>query len=222
MSYDTWEAARLISWSNKQAGIGPLKEEELTEWINSGVGGLEWEDVWEEDGKVEKYINFPTLISLRLICLLHSNDVSLEDINKVALLSKQELDLDWPFASRSLWDWPLQDTQTNVTTIDSDVMHRIVVIMMTFPVLPCDLAGALEFDEGEIACAWRPVKGIVIDPRVVSGSPCVAGTRTPTGVFPGMLEGGDTVKALAKGYRLTEEQVQNALEWEKQLDVAGI
>ena len=40
MSYDTYEAARLLSWSNKQAGLPPLTEAELTEWIDAGVGGL--------------------------------------------------------------------------------------------------------------------------------------------------------------------------------------
>ena len=59
MAYDTWEAARLVSWSNKQAGMGPLTEAELTQWIDDGVGLLEWADVLEEDGEVTKYIDFP-------------------------------------------------------------------------------------------------------------------------------------------------------------------
>ena len=96
MSYDAKEAARLISWSNKQAGIAPLSEEELIRWIDEGVGTLAWADIWEEDGEIEKYIDFPTLISLRMVCLLNSHGVSFEKITEFASLSRKELGLTWP------------------------------------------------------------------------------------------------------------------------------
>ena len=221
MSYDTKEAARLISWSNKQAGIPPLTEAELIEWIDDGVALLEWEDVWEEDGEIQKYIDFPTLISLRLICLLRSYGVLLKDIREAATLSKQELGLDWPFASRLLWHLSSEDGK-NPTSIDSEAMTRIVtamIIHLTGSALPW---GKLEFDQDGVACAWLPVKDVVIDAHVVSGSPCVVGTRTPTWVFTGMLKGGDNIEELADGYRLTKEQVRNALDWERRLDSASV
>ena len=220
MSYDTKEAARLISWSNKQAGIGPLSEGELIEWIDGGVGGLGWEDIWEEDGEVTKYIDFPTLISLRLICLLRSYEVSLKDIEEAATLSKQELDLDCPFASRSLWNLSSEDGK-NATLIDSEVITRITVGMIVYVTGSALPWGNLEFDQNGMASAWLPVKNVVIDPRIVSGSPCVVGTRTPTWVFTGMLAGGDKIEELADGYRLTTEQVRNAVDWERQLDSSG-
>ena len=212
MSYDTYEAARLLSWSNKQAGIPPLTEAELTEWIDAGVGGLDWEDVWEEDGEVQRYIDFPTLISLRLICSLYSAGVSFEEIKNLALLLRQERGLDYPFASRLFWDTgdrksPIQFDSSASTLIFTDMVGRQDRM-------------ELEFDANGIAYAWLPVKDVVIDARVVSGSPCVAGTRTPTWVFPGMLEGGDNIEELADGYRLTKEQVRNVLDWERQLDSA--
>ena len=104
MAYDTEDAARLISWANKQAGIKPLTEAELIQWIDDGVGLLEWADTWEEDGEIQRYIDFPTLISLRLICLLQSFGVSLDDIGEAAPRLRQELGVDWPLASKSLWD----------------------------------------------------------------------------------------------------------------------
>ena len=229
MAYDTWEAARLISWSNKQAGIGPLTEAELTEWIDAGVGLLEWEDVWEEDGVETKCIDFPTLISLRMICLLHSCGVSFEDIKEVALLSRQELGLDWLFASGSLWnlssdypkDYPKNGYPNNAILLDSDVMERIVTAMIIHLTGSSRSFGYLEFDQEGVAFAWLPVKDVVIDARVVSGSPCVLGTRTPTWVFTGMMEVGDRIEELAIGYRLTKEQVRNALDWERQLAAAA-
>ena len=221
MAYDTWEAARLISWSNRQAGLGPLKEEELVQWIDDGVGLLGWEFTYEEDGEEVKYIDFPTLISLRLICLLRSYGVSLKDIRETATLSKQELGLDWPFASRPLWDL-FSENEKNATLIDSEAMTRIAAAMILHLASSALSWGGLEFDHNGIASAWLPVKDVVIDARVVSGSPCVVGTRTPTWVFTGILKGGDNIEELANGYRLTKEQVWNALDWERQLDAASV
>ena len=215
MSYDAQEAARLISWSNRQAGIGPLTEAELIQWIDDGVGLLEWEDVWEEDGVVEKYIDFPTLISLQLICLLRHQTVLPEEITAAAPLLGKTLGVEWPYASQALWD--LQQLPASLSK--NETIEPI--IRGIFRCLERLAHHKLEFGDDGIACAWSPFKGIVVDPRVVSGSPCVVGTRTPTWVFPGMLEGGDTVKVLANGYRLSEEQVRNALDWERQLDAAS-
>ena len=214
MAYDTWEAARLVSWSNKQAGIGPLSEAELTRWIDDGVGGLEWEDIWEEDGEVQRYIDFPTLISLRMICLLRFQKVPVRAITKAIPKLREGLGVKWPYASKSLWNFQVPNSLA-----ESEEAGLIVNgIFLCSEKLALH---KLEFGVDEVACAWLPVQGVVIDPRVVSGSPCVAGTRTPTWVFPGMIEGGDNIEALAHGYRLTKEQVLNALNWEKQLDSAG-
>ena len=220
MSYDTKEAARLISWSNRQAGIEPLTEAELIRWIDDGVGLLEWSDSWEEDGEVQRYIDFPTLISLRMICLLRNAKVSLKDIAEIANLSKQQLGLDWPFASRSLWHLSSEDRK-NFTLVDSEATTRIVSAMLIYLTGNAQPWGSLQFDQDGVAYSWLPVKDVVIDARVVSGSPCVAGTRTPTSVFTGMLNGGDNIEELASGYRLSREQVRNALDWERRLDAAS-
>ena len=221
MSYDTAEAARLISWSNDQARIGPLSESELVQWIDDGVGMLDWADVWEEDGEVQRYIDFSTLISLRLICLLRSHKVSFKDIDEAAALSKQKLDLDWPFASRSLWNLFSED-EKNATLIDSEAMTRIVAAMLVHLTGNTPPWGSLEFDQDGIACAWLPMNDVVMDPRVVSGSLCLAGTRIPTWVFPGMHAGGDSIAGLADDYGVTIERVELALEWERQLGDFGI
>jgi uncharacterized protein (DUF433 family) len=216
LAYDTWEAARLISWSNKQEGIGPLGEAELTRWIDTGLGGLDWAYTYEEDGEEIRCIDFPTLISLRLICLLRFQEVPLETITEATSQLREDLGVECPYASKLLWNFP----EESVSLVKNEAVSLIANgIFLCSEKLS---SHKLEFGADGVASAWLPVKGIVIDPRVVSGSSCVVGTRTPTWVFPGMLEGGDTVKVLAKGYRLAEDQVRNALDWEKQLDAAGV
>ena len=221
MSYDTKEAARLISWSNRQIGIEPLTEAKLIEWIEGGVGGLGWQDVWEEDGEEHKAIDFRTLISLRLICLLQSAGVSSEDIGEIATLSKQELGLDSPFASSSLWQLESGGGK-NVISLGSEAIDSIVGILFAHITLDGYSSGSLEFDQDGVACVWIPVEGIRIHPGIVSGSPCLAGTRIPTWVFPGMHAGGDSIEELAKDYSVPIERVKLALEWERQLSDFGV
>ena len=228
MSYDTWEAARLVSWSNKQAGIGPLKEAELIRWIDAGVGGLEWEDVWEEDGKIEKYIDFPTLISLRLICLLHfdspdfpqaySNRVALEDITATMPKLRRELGLKSPFASKSLWNMHDKDTAVSVgESKGTETEWQRIYRKLCGGRRHWRIEAGLEYGEDGIACAWFPAEDIKIDPRFVSGSPCLARTRIPTGIIFGMVKAGDTVEELAEDYDVPKGRINNAVKWENQL-----
>ncbi|WP_420453167.1 DUF433 domain-containing protein [Ilumatobacter sp.] len=43
----------------------------------------------------------------------------------------------------------------------------------------------VEFDEAGGPHRWVPVDGVVIDPRIQAGAPCVSGTRLPTSVIAG-------------------------------------
>ena len=213
MGYNATEAARLVSWAGGQSGLERLSGEQLRDWVDSGVGLLTWDDIWEG----EKYIDFPTLISLRLIFRLHSHGVPLEAITEAAPRLRRELGVEWPFASKRMWDYDVQDVDPEESEALEYIAKGLVLQHVDGPV-----PSGLEFDENGVACAWRPVTDVVIYPDVVTGSPCIAGTRTPTWIFPGMLEGGDSIEDLADGYRLTKERVLNALKWEKQLADAGV
>ena len=226
MAYDTWEAARLISWSNKQTGIGSLSETELIQWINDGIGLLEWADVWEEDGEVQRYIDFPTLISLRLICLLHfespdSTGMPLEDITEATAWLGEKLGIHWPFASKEMWN-PYKPISTIADKVrktgnlkaEWEATYNFLDLQRRSRL---EINSDLEFDEDGIACAWLPAKDIKLDPRFVSGSPCLAGTRIPTGIIMGMVKAGDSISELAEDYEVTEERIRNALKWENHL-----
>jgi len=45
----------------------------------------------------------------------------------------------------------------------------------------------IEFDDRGGPARWRPIDGVVIDPRIQAGAPCVAGTRVPTAVIGSRL-----------------------------------
>ena len=226
MAYDTYEAARLISWSNKQAGIRPLTEAELTRWIDGGVGELKWAFAYKDDREEIRYIDFPTLISLRLICLLHfdrpeSGGVTLKDITAATPRLRELLGVHWPFASKEMWN-PSKPVSMIVDMIrktrslkpEGEAKYNFLDLQRRGRL---DIGNGLEFGEDGIACAWLPVKDIKLDPRFVTGSPCLAGTRIPTGIIIGMVKAGDSIAELAEDYNVVEERISNAVRWEKQL-----
>ena len=211
MGYTASEAARLVSWANQKAGGGPISENLLREWVDEGVGSLCWTDLW--DG--EKFINFPALISLRLIFRLHSQAVPIKVINDAGLWLRRELGVEWPFACSALWNYSddpfLADKGGPVTILSKALFLRC-----------SDQTDGLEFNDDGLVCAWMPAEDIRIDPLLVSGSPCLAGTRIPTWILPGMVEGGDSIEEIMNGYGLSEERVRKAIDWERRLAAIAI
>ena len=225
--YTAREAARLLSWAEER----PLAEAQLRGWIDAETGLLEWDGApeWDDDGECEQFIDFQTLISLRLIYRLHLKGLAVETIAAVPWL-RRELGLWHPFASKGLW----------LRSLD------YVGFLSSLPAAPMSLRGkggytgagirigpvieapggfahssGLQFDADGLACAWAPMDGILIHSGVATGSPCLAGTRIPTRIFPAMLDGGDSLESLAQAYGLTAEKVRLALDWEEQLDAAA-
>ena len=212
MSYEASKAARLISWSNERSGAERLSEKQLRDWVDAGVASLEWDDIWEG----EKYIDFPTLISLRLIFQLHSHGVPLEAVTEAAPRLRQELGVKWPFANKRMWNY-------NFDLINLDEGKAFDHISKGLILCSEQLThSGLEFDGDGVACLWRPATDVWVHPGIVSGSPCIAGTRIPTSIFLGILEERASIAEMVWAYGLTEDRVKNAMAWEKQLAASGV
>lgn len=200
--YRVGEAARLVSWAEEQRGARPLTRGRLRGWVDSGVGLLRWADV--PGGK--EWITFRALISLRFIFRARGSGFPPKVITRDVCQLKQILGVDWPLASKRLWD------PADKLGVPDIGIHWLA-----------DYRGGLNrhdelvFGEDGVACAWRPVKDVKIEPGIVSGAPCIDGTRIPTWVVFGMAEAGDSVEEIADWYELPEVRVRNAVDWEQQL-----
>ena len=225
--YTAREAARLLSWAEGR----PLAEAQLRDWIDAETGLLKWDGAPEgdDDGECEQFIDFQTLISLRLIYRIHLEKVAVETITAAVPWLRQELGLWHPFASQRLWLLPnlprfLSTLTAAPLTFRGKGGHTKSGIRLG-PVIeaPGGFAhsSGLQFDADGLACAWAPTDGILIHPGIATGRPCLAGTRIPTRIFPAMREGGDSIESLAHAYGLTAEKVRLALDWEEQLDAAA-
>jgi len=53
--------------------------------------------------------------------------------------------------------------------------------------------------------------GVTVNPRVMGGTPVLAGTRIPIGVIVGHLAAGDLMETVMDEYRITHQQILAAL-----------
>ncbi len=53
--------------------------------------------------------------------------------------------------------------------------------------------------------------GVLVNPRVMGGTPVLAGTRIPVGITVGHLAAGDSIETVMDEYRISDAQVQAAI-----------
>ncbi len=75
----------------------------------------------------------------------------------------------------------------------------------------------ISFDDHGNAERWEPAKGVVIDPAIQAGAPCVAGTRIPTATIGEMLAESDA-EDLALDFDISVEAIELAAAFEELLD----
>ena len=199
--YRLKEAVRIINLEQGQPDATPLTTNRLKDWIQSGTGGLRYAETLSST----EFITFPALVSLRLIQQAHNREMPLVMINREVRQLKLELEADWPLVKAALWsdghDGPSSTVKQQLRWPD----HR---------------PHGLEFDEEGDAIAWTPAEGIKLYPGIMGGRPCIAGTRIPAWVISEMVESGDTVLEVAEDYDITEEKVQQALDWQRRMAAA--
>jgi uncharacterized protein (DUF433 family) len=75
--------------------------------------------------------------------------------------------------------------------------------------------------ERGMATAWSPANGVVLDPTIQFGAPCIAETGITTSQMAALTHFQDVgPKELAQTYRLEEQDVRRALNFERKLSLA--
>ena len=71
----------------------------------------------------------------------------------------------------------------------------------------------IAFDQVGVANKWKAASGVVIDPRIQAGSPCIEGTRIPTSTIRELLEE-ESVHDIANDLELASGQIEAARDFE--------
>lgn len=177
-----------------------------------------------EFARHRSFIQFPHLITGRMISLLLSYGVRIANIVQAHDYLRQETGDHHPFATRRLW------------TDDPDGVHvyaeinDVLLIADKFGQIPfAELLQSkivetsnMVFDDFGMAVSWNPSPGVNIHPRFLSGAPRLEGRRIKTDQIAGMLKSGTSREDLMWWLEITETEIDAALRWEDALDEAEI
>lgn len=149
--------------------------------------------------------------------ILRARGFSLPTIRLIEQRARELTGSPQPFATEKLWSGSSQ--------VYMELAHFVISLtrfrQLTMPWMLRHLRPiehGLQFDPAtDVAVGWSPVSGVLIDPNVQFGAPCIEGTRVETEVIGVLSAGGESVQSLARMYSISDEQVRAALAWEATL-----
>lgn len=205
--YGVAEAARYVKAAPHAERLYPITQRTLRGWIRQRC---------VVDGQDEFPVNFDDLIAMRLIAALRSAGVSQRGISECELLMQEETRLEHPMAAETLWGGEGPSfAELRRCLVDAGSRGQATLDLVQKHLIP---AQDLVFDEssGQVI-SWEPQPGIVLDPLVQFGAPCVKGTRIPTAALAGMVLAGDSPESTARDYQIPTDDVEAACDWERRI-----
>lgn len=215
--YTIPEAARIILATHPLPGVtGAFQQDfqwRLLHWVDDRV--IQHGRFDDRLSFPERFTTFEALISMRIVFLLWTRGVSIGTLSRAEKLLIDELGVLWPLASKPIWRAE-SPAFPRFSALVAESKHGPDALDFLEEWL-AENADGLEFDESGMAFAWHAARNIVIDGRIISGRPSISRRRIWPAIIRDCLEGGDSLEETMDGYVLTEEQVYDAVAWEKRL-----
>ena len=194
-----------------------LGSRHLYRWVRDGLAG---DYLLGLRGK-EVALTFLDLVSLRLISVLRAHGISPSEIQRTYRGLQEARGWTHPFAMEPIWMSGLgiyiREHEIPVK-LDRNSNWQAALAFWDLFVGPVH---RLSFDQDEQASAWEPEGGIVLDPEVSFGEPCLSGTRIATQTLWALHAAGDSTDRIAEAYGVPVERVEAALAWERKLGYNG-
>ncbi len=210
--YDVPEAARYLRATFHAEELYPVSSRKLIGWIRRGLASPE---LCEIPGR-ELLIEFEDLVSMRVIAALRSAGVGWAEIRATDQWLRDQTGCARPFATEALWTGQGQIfVEWTAKLISGGRNGQMAFDLLREYLIPVH---GLKFDAAsQVAVSWEALRGVVLEPDIQFGAPCVKGTRIPTRTIVGMVEAGDSPHWVAQAYGISPEEVQAALDWESRL-----
>ena len=194
-----------------------INSRHLYRWVRDGLAG----DYLVGLRDKEVALTFLDLVSLRMISVFRAHGVSSAEIRTVHKALQERRRWTHPFAMEPLWISGLRiyvEENHIPVTLDKNRNWQAAFSFWDLFIGPIH---RLAFDEDEQAVSWEPEAGIVLDPKISLGEPCLTGTRIATQTLWALHAAGDPVERIAQAYGLPIETVEAALAWERKLGYNG-
>jgi uncharacterized protein (DUF433 family) len=206
--YGLGELTRYLSLDQER----PLTASNVARWAQHGLSSL-------EHRPRRRDYSFADLVSLLVVRNLMALGLGVADIRKSEAHLRERYGRAHPFVSVRL--------KTDGVDVFYDAFPAISKQLTSAnrggqEVLEPAIIGALRgvsYEDG-IAAAWSPTSGIVLDPTLQFGEPCIAEASITTAHLA-ELSSQSSPAELAHVYRIDEAAVRRALEFERRLQRAA-
>lgn len=176
-------------------------------------------------------LTFAELLTLRLVKAFKAAGLGLPTIKRVAARAASEYGLPMPFVSRrfrtdgrKVFVELQQAPAANDEAVTTRRERKLIVVLtgqhQFAEAVEPSLFANVDWQD-DLVSRWWPLGkscAVVLDPQIVFGSPHIKGTRVPTRVVAAAVsaEGGGeaAIQAVAEWYRLTPQQIQDAVRFE--------
>jgi uncharacterized protein (DUF433 family) len=186
---------------------------------------IEWVVRWTTKSKqgkpvvspsFERMFSFEDLVGLRVALRVRSCGVSDAHLRRGVETLREITGLENPLATRRV----IGSLATSGHSFLSDLSGEFEDIgqrrqRVFQEIVRVDITRVTFDDHGE-ARRWTPWRGVVLDPAIQAGAPCIAGTRVPTAVVAELAADADT-DDLALDFNVSSEAVENAIAFEQSL-----
>jgi uncharacterized protein (DUF433 family) len=171
-------------------------------------------------------VTFDEFVTLLFVRQLRMRGVRLKAIREAERDLQERIGQRHPFVYETLWVAG-QDVMVRVTDA-ADAMFSpnrrgqmampgvVEASRVDLPHAVADVRGHLGYDNGRVAI-WRPVEHIAVRPAVQYGLACIEGTRLTTRTIFDAAAAGDEPKSIARQFEVSESDILQAIEWERQL-----
>ena len=215
-SYEISEAARYLCPDIHLVNAGyKIHTANIIRWIRQGLADP---SLIEVPGR-QMMITFEDLISMRVVAFLRALNYSFPEIRKAEKLLRKNTGHVRPFATESIWA-----EKKGALHIFAEIYSILLAAnkggqLAFIEMVRGNLINVhgLSFDHRGVAYTWTPRHNILLHPRIQFGRSCILGTRIPTYDIAGMVESGDSVEFLSDSYQIPKEQIQSAVDWEKEI-----
>lgn len=166
-------------------------------------------------------LTFQDLVRAKMIVLLRSRGLKLGTILNAESYMREVTGNPQPFITEDLWSSASDvffefEQRIKVATRPAQlVMDDVIREYMT------PIHHGLEFDSSGSSVLWRPMRGVLVDPELQFGAPCIEGTRIETEAVWSFHKAGTPTGQLAELYKVQTEEIAAAIAWEETLERAA-
>ena len=168
--YDVPETARYLKAAAHGEQLYQVRSGTLIRWIRRGLASPGLSDVHGRD----LLIDFEDVISLRVIAALRAVGVSWREIDRTDEWLRSETGVSRPFATDWLWTGQGEVFAEWSDLLVSASRHgQLALGLLREYLIP--IHGLMFSEATHAATSWEPLNGVVLQPAVQFGSPCVKG-----------------------------------------------